>query len=141
LTAVTPSTLGASLANACVDGAVERLHHDIVDDDNKGLAASLRKYGWHAELEAERRTQPTPLPGRLRSLRNCEDIRPLMRAIFKNVLFPSLLRKPTALFVYMYIIRLGLLYGIRGLQSCLYHGWFELTVTAMHKIRRQNSDS
>lgn len=124
----------------CVDGKVQRLCHDIIDEDNKGLAAWLHKHVWYAELEVERRRQPSPLLGRIRSLRTREDTRPPIRAIFKDVLFPSVPGKPAALFIYMYIVRLGLLDGIRGLQFCLYHAWFELTVTAMDQTRRLNGE-
>jgi glycosyltransferase involved in cell wall biosynthesis len=121
---------------ACVDGRVQRLHHDIVDNDSKGLVAWLHKHVRYAELEAERRRRPTSLPERFQALRTREDTRPLIRAIFKDVLFPSVPGKPAALFVYMYIIRLGLLDGIPGLQFCLYHAWFELSVGAIRRAPR-----
>jgi glycosyltransferase involved in cell wall biosynthesis len=124
---------------ACVDGRVERLQHDIVDEDSKGLAAWLHKHVWYAQLEAERRSEPTAIPERLHSLRTREDTRPLIRAIFKDVLFPSVPGKPAVLFIYMYIIRLGLLDGAPGLRFCLYHAWFELSVGAIRQASRENS--
>ena len=124
---------------ACVDGRVERLQHDIVDEDCKGLAAWLHKHVWYAQLEAERRSEPTALPERFHSFRTREDTRPPIRAIFKDVLFPSVPGKPAALFIYMYIIRLGLLDGGPGLRFCLYHAWFELSVGAIRQASRQNS--
>jgi glycosyltransferase involved in cell wall biosynthesis len=124
---------------ACVDGRVERLQHDIVDDDNKGLAAWLHKHVWYAQLEAERRREPTTLHKRLHSLRTREDTRPLIRAIFKDILFPSVPGKPAVLFIYMYIFRLGFLDGAPGLRFCLYHAWFELSVGAIRQASSQSS--
>ena len=124
---------------ACVDGKVRRLRHDIVDDDRKGLAAWLHKHVRYAELEAERRSEPTRLSERLQSLRIREDTRPLVRALFKDVLFPSVPGKPAALFFYMYVIRLGLLDGGPGLRFCLYHAWFELSVGSIRQASRQDS--
>ena len=115
----------------CVDGPVERLHHDIVDDDRKGLAAWLRKHIRYAELESERRGIPVPLAQRLQALRSRGDTRPLTRAVLKDVIFPSLPVKPVALFTYMYFVRLGLLDGLAGLRFCFYHAWYEACVSGL----------
>lgn len=114
----------------CVDGPIGRLRHDIVDDDRKGLAAWLHKHVRYAELEAQRRAAPVPLPRRLRTLRTREDTRPLIRAVIKDVVFPSIPAKPIALFIYMYFARLGLLDGQTGLRFCVYHAWHEMNVAA-----------
>ena len=49
----------------------------------------------------------------------------------KYLLFPNVPAKPVALFIYMYLIRLGMLDGRTGLRFCLYHAWFEVTVAAL----------
>jgi len=116
---------------ACVDGPVCRLRNDIVDDDRKGLAAWLRKHVHYAELEAERRGKPAPLLQRVRALRSRDDTRPLIRAVMKDVVYPSVPAKPVALFTYMYISRLGLLDGLAGLRFCFYHAWHEVSVAAL----------
>jgi glycosyltransferase involved in cell wall biosynthesis len=116
---------------ACVDGSLEHLRHDIVDDDRKGFAAWLRKHVGYAELEAQRRGQACPLSRRLRSLRSRKDSRPLARAVLKNVIFPSIPAKPLALFFYMYVMRLGVLDGRTGLRFCFYHAWYEATVASL----------
>ena len=36
-----------------------------------------------------------------------------------------------ALFIYMYVIRLGLLDGRAGLRFCFFHAWYEATVAAL----------
>jgi glycosyltransferase involved in cell wall biosynthesis len=116
---------------ACVDGQVSRLTNDIVDDDQKGLASWLCKHVCYAELEAARRGQPLSLWRRLRLLRSRQDTRPLTRAILKDVVFPSVPAKPVALFLFMYLIRLGVLDGRAGLRFCFFHAWYEASVAAL----------
>jgi glycosyltransferase involved in cell wall biosynthesis len=117
---------------ACIDGPVNRLRNDIVDEDQKGLVAWLHKHVRYAQLEAQRRSTPS-LPHRLRALRSNHsgETRPLIRTLLKDVVFPSVPAKPVALFIFMYVIRLGLLDGRVGLRFCFYHAWYEATVTAL----------
>ena len=116
---------------ACVDGPVHRLTSDIVDDDRKGLAAWLHKHVRYAELEAQRRGSVAPLSQRIRGLKTRNDVRPFSRALLKDVIFPSIPAKPPALFLYMYLLRLGILDGRAGLRFCFYHAWFEESVQAL----------
>jgi glycosyltransferase involved in cell wall biosynthesis len=118
---------------ACVDGPVHRLRNDIVDEDLKGLASWLHKHVRYARLEAERRGRPTPLAERMRRIRRRDstDTRPLVRTLLKDVIFPSVPGKPLALFMYMYLVRLGFLDGRAGLRFCFYHAWCEATVAAL----------
>jgi glycosyltransferase involved in cell wall biosynthesis len=117
---------------ACIDGAVYRLRNDIVDEDQKGLPAWLNKHVRYAQLEAQRR-YTAALPHRLRALRSSHvsETRPLVRTLLKDVIFPSVPAKPVALFLFMYVIRLGVLDGRVGLRFCFYHAWYEATVTAL----------
>jgi len=116
---------------ACVDGPVRRLRNDIVDQDCKGLALWLHKHVRYAQLEAQRRTQPGRVQDRLRALRIRSDTRPLSRAALKDVVFPFVPAKPVAIFLYMYLVRLGLLDGRTGLRFCFYHAWYEDIVAAL----------
>lgn len=116
---------------ACVDGPVHRLRNDIVDEDHKGLAAWLHKHVRYAELEAARREPTTSLRCRLRAMQSRADTRPLIRALFKDVIFPAVPAKPVALFLYMYLLRLGWLDGLAGLRFCFFHAWFEASVAAL----------
>jgi glycosyltransferase involved in cell wall biosynthesis len=116
---------------ACVSGPVRRLRNDIVDEDSKGLAAWLHKHVRYAQLEAQRRAGTVPLTHRLRALRRRDDSRPLIRAVVKEVVFPSVPAKPVALFTYMYFARLGVLDGLAGLRFCFYHAWYEASVNAL----------
>lgn len=122
---------------ARVDGAVHRLANDIVDEDRKGLASWLQKHVRYAELEAQRRNQEAPLRQQFRNLRSRDTVRPLPRAVLKDIIFPVVPAKPVALFAYMYLIRLGLLDGSAGLRFCLYHAWYEATVKVLQADPRQ----
>jgi glycosyltransferase involved in cell wall biosynthesis len=124
---------------ACVDGPVGRLCNDIVDDDLKGLASWLHKHVRYAELEAQRRGLPRSFVSRFRGLRSRTDSRPLIRAVFKDAIFPAVPAKPIALFVYMYVIRLGFLDGPAGLRFCFFHAWYETSVGAFQADRRGTS--
>jgi glycosyltransferase involved in cell wall biosynthesis len=128
---------------ACVDGPVRRLGHDIVDEDRKGLAAWLHKHVRYAELECERRGTVGTLPERLRGLRGGGRARPLARSILKELVFPAIPAKPAALFLYMYIARLGFLDGVSGLRFCFHHAWFEMSVGSLRAeagSRRRSSE-
>jgi glycosyltransferase involved in cell wall biosynthesis len=116
-----------------VDGPIRRLASDLVDDDRKGLASWLHKHVRYAELESQRRGQPAPLRDRVRALtsRPGTDTRPLARAVLKDLIFPSIPAKAVALFVYMYLLRLGILDGRAGLRFCFFHAWYEATVRAL----------
>jgi len=117
---------------ARVDGAVHRLRNDIVDDDRKGLAAWLHKHVRYAELEATRRHRPSSLPQRIEAVRADHGAsRPVVRSVLKDVVFPAVPARPAALFVYMYLVRLGVLDGRAGLRFCFYHAWYEANVAAL----------
>jgi glycosyltransferase involved in cell wall biosynthesis len=116
---------------ACVDGRLRRLDNDIVDEDRKGLAAWLHKHVRYSELKCEQSRSVVSLPERLRTLRQDGNTRPLIRSILKELAFPAIPAKPAALFVYMYIARLGFLDGMAGLRFCFYHSWCEMSVAAL----------
>jgi glycosyltransferase involved in cell wall biosynthesis len=118
---------------ACVDGPVGRLANDIVDEDRKGLANWLHKHVRYAELEQRRRGQPVPVRERIRRFRGRDqtDTRPLTRVILKDLVFPVVPARPLALFVYMYVIRLGVLDGPAGLRFCFFHAWYQATVDGL----------
>jgi glycosyltransferase involved in cell wall biosynthesis len=120
----------------CVDGPVCRLASDIVDEDRKGLAAWLRKHVRYAELESERRRGTVSLRQRLRTLRESGSSRPMVRSVLKELVFPSVPAKPAALFLYMYVARLGFLDGVAGLRFCFYHAWFEMSVASIRAEAR-----
>jgi glycosyltransferase involved in cell wall biosynthesis len=118
---------------ACVDGPVGRLANDIVDEDRKGLASWLRKHVRYAELEQRRRGQPITLPERIRRFRARDRTRtkPLARLILKDLVFPAVPARPLVLFVYMYVMRLGVLDGWAGLRFCFFHAWYEAAIDGL----------
>jgi glycosyltransferase involved in cell wall biosynthesis len=118
---------------ARVDGPVGRLVHDIVDEDRKGLATWLHKHVRYAELEHRRRGAPVPFRERARRFRHRDrgDTRPLTRILLKDLVFPCVPGRPLALFLYMYVLRLGLLDGRAGLRFCFFHAWYQATVDAL----------
>ena len=130
---------------ARVDGPVGRLAHDIVDEDRKGLATWLHKHVRYAELEQRRRGTPAPLRERIRQLRSRDQVgtRPLTRIILKDLVFPAVPARPLAMFLYMYVIRLGLLDGRAGLRFCFYHAWYQATVDSLRAeaALRQDADN
>jgi glycosyltransferase involved in cell wall biosynthesis len=44
--------------------------------------------------------------------------------------FPGISAKPAALFLYMYIARLGFLNGVAGALLCFYHAWFKMSMAS-----------
>jgi glycosyltransferase involved in cell wall biosynthesis len=118
---------------ACVDGPVRRLANDIVDEDRKGLASWLHKHVRYAELEQRRRGRPVPLPERIRRFRDRDrtDTKPPVRVIMKDVVFPSIPARPLALFLYMYVVRLGVLDGRAGLRFCFFHAWYQAAIDGL----------
>jgi glycosyltransferase involved in cell wall biosynthesis len=124
----------------CVTGRIRRLDNDIVDEDRKGLSAWLHKHVRYAELEAQRRRSDVGLGERLRLLREGGSSAPLARVILKELVFPGVPAKPVALFLFMYIARLGFLDGLAGLRFCLYHGWFELGVSSLQAEARRRGE-
>ena len=127
---------GSWVARACVDGRIRRLDNDIVDEDRKGLADWLRKHVRYAQLECDRRGSVGRLPERLRALRHGRSTRPRARGILKELVFPAIPARPAALFLYMYIARLGFLDGLAGLRFCFYHAWFEMSVSSLRAEAR-----
>jgi glycosyltransferase involved in cell wall biosynthesis len=114
-----------------VSGRIRRLDNDLVDEDRKGLAAWLHKHVRYAQLEAGRRTRPAPLRLRIRAIWRREDSRPRTRAVVKDLVYPYVPAKSAALFLYMYVARLGFLDGVAGLRFCLLHAWYEVAVAAL----------
>jgi glycosyltransferase involved in cell wall biosynthesis len=118
-----------------VSGRIRRLANDLVDEDRKGLAAWLHKHVRYAQLEAGRRTRPVPLRLRIRAIWRREDSRPRARAVVKDLVYPCVPAKSAALFLYMYVARLGFLDGVAGLRFCLLHAWYEVAVAGLRAER------
>ncbi|HEX3957200.1 MAG TPA: glycosyltransferase family 2 protein [Trebonia sp.] len=125
---------------AQVDGPVGRLANDIVDEDGKGLASWLHKHVRYAELEHRRRGVPLPAAERVRRFRARDrtGTRPLARVIMKDLIFPAVPARPLAVFVYMYVARLGILDGRAGLRFCFFHAWYQAAVDGLQAETRRS---
>jgi glycosyltransferase involved in cell wall biosynthesis len=123
---------------AQIAGPIGRLTNDIVDDDLKGLATWLLKHVGYAQLAADNRCQVKVRRLQPRA-RTHLDTRPLVRAILKDIVFPMVPAKPVVLFLYMYIVRFGILDGLAGLRFCFYHCWYEVTVSALQVDVKQRT--
>lgn len=123
---------------ACVDGPVGRLANDIVDEDRKGLASWLHKHVRYAELEQRKLGQPVALRRRVRRFRSRDrtETKPLARVILKDLVLPALPARPLAVFLYMYVVRLGLLDGRAGLRFCFFHAWYQAVVNGLQAEAR-----
>ncbi|SNQ51093.1 conserved hypothetical protein [Frankia canadensis] len=124
-----------------VVGRIGRLSADLIDEDQKGLAAWLHKHVRYAELKAE--SQPARGAARhgvaltWAAIRHRgASTRPLGRIVARELVFPLLPARPLLLFVYMYLVRGGWRDGRSGLLFCIYHAWYELTVGALVGARR-----
>ena len=73
-------------------------------------------------------------------MRRDRSSRPLARSILKEPVFPRVPAKPAALFLYMYVARLGFLDGLAGLRFCLYHAWFEVSVSSLQAETRRRGE-
>jgi hypothetical protein len=119
-------------------GPVRRLANDIVDEDLKGLATWLHKHVRYAQLERARRGAHVPLRVRISRfrLRDPGDTRSFTRAVLKDLVYPSVPAKPAMVFIYMYLVRLGILDGRAGLRFCFFHAWYQAVVTALSEEAR-----
>jgi glycosyltransferase involved in cell wall biosynthesis len=126
---------------ARADGPLARLANDIVDEDLKGLASWLHKHVRYAELEQRRREAPLSAWERIRRfrLRDRGDTRPWSRVLLKDLVFPLIPAKPLALFLYMYVVRLGVLDGPAGLRFCFFHAWYQVAVGGLQAEARRLS--
>jgi glycosyltransferase involved in cell wall biosynthesis len=120
--------------------SIGRLENDIVDEDLKGFVSWLHKHVRYAELEANQQAKDQNLLQRWRTLRRRRptDSRPLARALAKDLAYPALPGKPAAMFLYMYIVRLGFLDGPPGLYFCFYHAWYRVTISAFSRLHSKS---
>lgn len=120
-----------------VDGTVERLRSEFVDEDLKGVDGWKAKHARYAELEARRRLDRPPFAERLRALRGMRRGLSLGRAVAKDIVFPAMPFKAWSLFGYMYVARLGFLDGRQGLTFCILHADHERSIGRMMKQARR----
>ncbi len=113
-----------------VEGSIGFLTADIVDEDRKPFAAWLAKHNVYstvrARLIAELREEPLGL--RLRRALVTRPRRRILREVIKQVVLPHMPMSALGVFVYLYIVRGGILDGRVGLRFCALHAFQQLAV-------------
>ena len=109
------------------DGPIGYLNGDIVHNDFKDMDAWIEKHNRYATLEAAELMKSGPsglLAGRLFGSR-VERRRFLKERVWNRLPF-----RPLWLFVYLYVVRLGVLEGAVGYRFCMMHAVFDAFINA-----------
>jgi glycosyltransferase involved in cell wall biosynthesis len=123
-----------------VDGPTSRLRHLMLHEDRRGLEHLIAKHNRYSTLEARELT-------RERVLRKGEDLGPLERGIatrrwLKRNVLPRLPFTALWRFLYMYIIKLGILDGATGFRFCLFLAAYDLFISLkMTELRAAGLDA
>ncbi len=123
-----------------VDGQTSRLRHLMLHEDRRGLEHLIAKHNRYSTLEARELT-------RERVLRRGEDAGPLERGIatrrwLKRNVLPRLPFTALWRFLYMYIVKLGILDGATGFRFCLFLAAYDLFISLkMTEIRAAGLDA
>lgn len=109
-----------------VDGPTSRLRNLMLHEDRRGLEHLIAKHNRYSTLEARELT-------REQILRKGEDAGPLERGIatrrwLKRNVLPRLPFTALWRFLYMYIIKLGVLDGATGFRFCLFLAAYDLFI-------------
>jgi glycosyltransferase involved in cell wall biosynthesis len=97
-----------------VDGIIESLQHDLLDENHKGMPEWWARQHRYAQQEAQHELTQDPTPrGRLFSAD------PLQRRAALKSLARNLPGRPLWYFLYAYLLRRGFLDGLAGLRFCL----------------------
>lgn len=110
-----------------VEGQTSRLRHLMLHEDRRGLEHLIAKHNRYSTLEARELT-------RERILRKGEDAGPLERGIatrrwLKRNVLPRLPFTALWRFLYMYIVKLGILDGATGFRFCLFLAAYDLFIS------------
>lgn len=109
-----------------VDGPTSRMRNLMLHEDRRGLEHLIAKHNRYSTLEARELT-------REQILRKGEDAGPLERGIatrrwLKRNVLPRLPFTALWRFLYMYIIKLGVLDGATGFRFCLFLATYDLFI-------------
>ena len=120
-----------------VSGAVQKLQGDLIDTLTPDLATFTARHLRWAALEAAEHDAPPDAVGRIRgklATDNAIEQRRWLRDWYARL---PLFVRPTAYFVYRYVVRLGFLDGRAGLVFHVLQGfWFRFLVDALILERR-----
>lgn len=102
--------------NIVVEGRTAKLHNWLIHESNESLSYWIRKQNEFSDWNAVRRHAQLrePLP----SWRSLLSHDPLERRRFLKALYLRLPCKPLLMFLYLYIVRLGILDGKEGYYFC-----------------------
>jgi hypothetical protein len=124
-----------------LNGPVGYLKNDLLHMDRRGLEAFIARHNRYSTLEANARyAAERDTPDRAR-LPMSVLASPVQRKRFiRERVWPRVPARPLALFLYMYVLRRGVLDGRAGLALCVFHAFQEFMVgLKLAELRRLSS--
>ena len=120
-----------------VSGAVQKLQGDLIDTWTPDVATFTARHLRWAALEAAEHDEPAAAAGRIRGRLDSDNAIEQRRWLRDWYATLPLFVRPTAYFLYRYIVRLGFLDGKPGLVFHVLQGfWFRFLVDALILERR-----
>lgn len=109
--------------NLVVSGRVLMLSHQLIHNSNQDISFWISKQNQFSDWNAMRRIKQTDESIRLSHIISKD---PLQRRKLLKLIYLRLPFKPLAMFIYLYLIKLGILDGKAGLYFCLMRSVHEL---------------
>jgi hypothetical protein len=124
-----------------LSGPAGYLRNDLLHVDQRGLEAFVARHNHYSTLEASARLKAERGASDRAQLRVGWFSSPVQRKRYlRERVWPSVPGKPLALFVYMYIVRRGILDGRAGLALCIFHAFQEFMVgLKLAELRKSSS--
>lgn len=124
--------------NIILDGSTTCLDTHLIHDTNEDLSFWIRKQNefstWNA-VRRSRQIQESPIIWSAAFSSN-----PLVRRKFLKCLYLRIPCKPVAMFIYLYVLKLGFLDGREGFYFCVLRGIHEFNVSAKMFERKRISN-
>ncbi len=112
-----------------LDGPAGYLRHDLLHLDRRPLEAFVARHNRYSTLEAAARFKAeTGSPDRARLALHIFGSPVERKRALRERVWPRVPAKPLVLFVYMYLLRQGILDGRAGLALCVFHAFQEFMV-------------
>jgi glycosyltransferase involved in cell wall biosynthesis len=128
-----------------VTGAVQKLQGDLIDTLTPDIATFTARHLRWAALEAAEHEAPADAQGRIRGRLDTDNAIEQRRWLRDWYARLPLFVRPTAYFLYRYIVRLGFLDGRAGLMFHVLQGfWFRFLVDALileRRLRRKDGSA
>lgn len=124
--------------NLVVEGRTAKLQNWLIHESNESLSYWIRKQNEFSDWNAVRRQ--TQLREPLPSWRSLLSQDPLERRKFLKALYLRLPCKPLLMFLYLYIVRLGVLDGREGYYFCRLRAIHEFNTEAKRYELRQSKE-